>query len=201
MAQRNADHLNPSRPAHRFPHLEKVSLGDAIVQLRITLLGAQPAIWRQVLVPATEPLQSLHHTLQRAFGWQDCHLHEFVVRDRHYGSDTENDVMDEQTATLRDLVSAVGDTFIYEYDPGDEWIHEVVTEAILLADGGSYPRCVGGAMAGPPEDCGGPNGYADLSGALTDPSHGEHQRSRRWVGASFDPTVWDCDAINQALHV
>jgi hypothetical protein len=45
---------------------------------------------------------------------------------------------------------------IYEYDFYDGWVHDVRVEQIMALEAGrSYPRCVGGARARPPEDCGG----------------------------------------------
>lgn len=40
----------------------------------------------------------------------------------------------------------------YTYDFGDDWRHTVEAEEIVPADEGSYPRCVDGAAACPPED-------------------------------------------------
>ncbi|HKX32594.1 MAG TPA: hypothetical protein VJ302_33220, partial [Blastocatellia bacterium] len=43
----------------------------------------------------------------------------------------------------------------YEYDFGDCWRHEVTVEKIRPPqEGESYPQCIAGARACPPEDCG-----------------------------------------------
>ena len=90
---------------------------------------------------------------------------------------------------------------IYEYDFGDSWEHVVELEKILTPEpGASYPRCTAGKRSGPPEDCGGIWGYADLLDALADPSHPEHDNLLEWVGGEFDPELCDLEAINQALH-
>ena len=78
----------------------------------------------------------------------------------------------------------------YLYDFGDGWEHRVVLEKILPlpADGKAPPpRCTGGRRACPPEDCGGPWGYASLLEALADPKHPEHEQMREWVGGHYDP--------------
>ena len=52
----------------------------------------------------------------------------------------------------------------------------------------------------PPEDCGGPPGYAELLEVLANPTHEEHERLLRWVGRPFDPTEFDVVAVNVALQ-
>ena len=54
---------------------------SAIYELRITLKGTKPPIWRRVAVPAAITLGQLHQVIQIAMGWTDSHLHHFVLRD------------------------------------------------------------------------------------------------------------------------
>src|SRR5712692_965736 len=52
--------------------------------------------------------------------------------------------------------------FLYEYDFGDLWQHEVrVEEKLPLDRKMTYPMCIGGQRAGPPEDCGGPVAFLE----------------------------------------
>jgi hypothetical protein len=60
-------------------------------------------------------------------------------------------------------------------------------------------RCIDGENACPPEDVGGPGGYADFLAAIADPSHEEHAHLLAWVGGSFDPTRFDVTAVNLLL--
>jgi len=50
-----------------------------------------------------------------------------------------------------------------------------------------YPRCLAGARAWPPEDCGGAHGFAEFLQAIADPTHSGHQESLIWVGGRYDP--------------
>jgi hypothetical protein len=50
--------------------------------------------------------------------------------------------------------------FLYEYDFGDGWQHVVRVERRLSPEPRrTYPVCVGGQRAAPPEDCGGPGAF------------------------------------------
>ena len=139
-------------------------------------------------------------------GWEDAHLHEFVIRDEHYGVPGEEDIgprktRDERNYKLRDTVSAEGSQFAYNYDFGDYWQHVLVTEKTLPPqEGARYPVCLAGARACPPEDVGGIPGYEDFLEAMRDPQHPEHDEYREWIGGDFDPEAFDVDAVNQRLR-
>ena len=48
-----------------------------VFRLRIRLDGIEPAIWREIAVPARYSFWDLHVAIQDAMGWLDYHLHEF----------------------------------------------------------------------------------------------------------------------------
>jgi hypothetical protein len=77
------------------------SADTTIVNLKVTLRGAKPPIWRRLLVPSTMTLGDLHLAIQAAMGWEDCHLHAFDIDGRRYGDRrTVDDVADENRLTL-----------------------------------------------------------------------------------------------------
>ncbi len=135
-------------------------------------------------------------------GWTDTHLHAFRAPSGVYGvpdPDFPGDITNERGVRL-DKVAGEGDVLIYEYDFGDGWEHEIHVEAVEPADSAiRYPRCTGGERACPPEDCGGPPGYADLVAILNDPSHEEHAAMREWAGPDFEPERFDLEEINRLL--
>lgn len=55
-------------------------------QLRVVLRGVSPLVWRRLLVRADSSVADLHAVLQVVFGWDDDHLHRFVIHGVEYGS-------------------------------------------------------------------------------------------------------------------
>jgi len=99
--------------------------------------------------------------------------------------------IDERKVRLH-KVAALKSRLVYEYDFGDGWTHDNLVEKVLPPDPGvAYPRCIAGARACPPEDCGGVWGYADLLDALADPNHELHEEKKEWLGEDFDPEAFD----------
>lgn len=183
----------------------KAKKARAVFQLQVRLRDIEPVIWRRIHVWEDVRLPQLHRVFQMLFNWEDYHLHDFVVGRRVYSvPDPDDDlnerkVIDEKGVPLSRIVDRVGDTFVYSYDFGDDWHHGVLLEAILLPEPGAfYPRCIAGARNGPPEDAGGPYGYARYLEALSDPDHEEHADLLAWRGP-FDPEEFPLDRINASL--
>jgi hypothetical protein len=57
-----------------------------------------------------------------------------------------------------------------------------------------------GENACPPEDIGGPHGYAKFLEAITDPEHEEHEPCFRWIGGVWDPKGFEVNRINRELR-
>lgn len=128
-------------------------------------------------VPAGVLLPELHDLLQVAVGWTDSHLHQFVADGVRYGmpdTDAFDDERDETGVRLRALPAR----FVYLYDFGDGWEHEVE----VIGTGGDRPGVVAGEGACPPEDVGGPHGYADFLEVLANARNPEHDHLRNWAG-------------------
>lgn len=143
--------------------------GAIVFQVRVTLLGITPAVWRRFLLPGNTKLEQVHECIQGAFGWENCHLHEFEIAGKRYGdpdaADGDREITSERgtKSKLKFFDLKAGDKFLYVYDFGDDWRHELEVEAILPPDpDGYYPSCIAGARACPPEDCGGVPGYLRL---------------------------------------
>jgi len=176
---------------------------DLAYQLHIQLAYIEPTIWRRIAVSGQITLFTLHQMLQVGMGWENYNLHQFVVGTTRYGeldSEYELPKKDERRARLRTVAREVGAKFIYEYDFGDGWRHVITVEDIQpMNDYIVVPRCLDGARACPPEDCGGIGGYAHLLEALRDRRHPEHKELRAWVGKHFDPELFSLQQVNSAL--
>jgi hypothetical protein len=185
---------------------KKTAVLPGIYQLKVTLLGTNPPVWRRLVVPANMTLAQLHDVLQSAMGWEDSHMHEFSVGHRRFGRPSPEDrlmgmpsVENERMVDLSSVLGRVGAKAIYTYDFGDSWEHGIVLEKRLPADPNMmYPVCVDGQLACPPEDCGGIPGFYDLVEALSDPSHKRHEEMLDWIG-EFDPQAFSVDKVNQVL--
>lgn len=184
--------------------LRGVRSAPPIYQLRIELLDVEPTIWRRILVPAAIKLNKLHVVLLWTMGWAGGHLHEFIIGHDHYGEsdpdfDTAPRLQRDDRATLATALGA-RKYFTYLYDYGDGWEHRVTIEQVLPPDSAlKSPLCLEGANACPPEDVGGPPGYADFLEAINDPTHEEHETLLEWCGGSFDPTAFRLEHINAIL--
>ena len=177
-----------------------------IYQLKITLRDIRPPVWRRVQVPSDITLAKLHRIIQMAMGWYDSHLHQFIVGEKYYGVPSIDDVSeleleDERRARLNQVLSKPKKTIVYEYDFGDGWEHTILLEKILPPDPAiRYPRCIDGARACPPEDCGGTGGYENFLAAIRDPDHEEHDEYLEWIGGEFDPEEFDLEEFDTALR-
>ncbi|MBF6613855.1 MAG: plasmid pRiA4b ORF-3 family protein [Chloroflexi bacterium] len=178
----------------------------AIYQLKVTLKESKPPIWRRIQVPGSITLAKLHRVLQVVMGWEDYHLHQYIVDDVYYGTrdpDFEaigTETVNERGVKLYQIAPDVGSRFVYEYDFGDGWQHQIVVEKLLPAKAGAtYPVCIAGKRACPPEDVGGVWGYSDFLQVIRNPSHSERDEMLEWAGGEFDPEAFDPDDINDAL--
>lgn len=137
-----------------------------VYQFRVYLREISPAIWRRLLLRSDQTMADLHYAVQIAMGWEDDHLHRFIIRGKEYGITyvgghgfTDN----PQEVKLGDFQFRKYERFLYEYDFGDLWQHEIRLEKTLPVESDkSYPFCLAGSRQAPPENCGGPWAFMAL---------------------------------------
>lgn len=173
-------------------------------RLKVTLRQVKPPVWRRIVVKSELTLGELASVLEAAMGWFGGHLHAFEVDGARYGTpdpDWGMDDLDENGFRLGDVLPKVGMKVRWDYDFGDGWEHDVVVEGITMPERGvEYPLCLAGRRACPPEDCGGPWGYADLLDALADPDHPDHEDLSEWAPLDFDPAFFDIEEMTQEMR-
>lgn len=179
-----------------------------VVQIKVKLRGvSKPPVWRRLQLRADTRVDRLHEAIEAASGWQGHHMHVFSRGPDEFGvPDPEFGFIDERAVSLGQLIGAVGDRLGYTYDFGDDWEHEIVVEDLLDADPDArYPILLAAKGACPPEDCGGPWGYAELKEILADPTHEQHQEMLDWLGlddaSGFDPSAVAADDLEDELAV
>ena len=180
---------------------------QANYQIKVTLLGSKPPIWRRLLVSSGMNLAQLHDVIQLAMGWYDSHLHEFTIEGERFGPPDpfggdmgEPPPLSEKATKLSAVLGWKGAKGRYTYDFGDGWEHQIVVEKILPPDPEvECPVCTAGKLRCPPEDCGGLHGYYNLLEAIADPGNEEHDHLLEWLGGPFDPEEFSIEETNTRL--
>ncbi len=177
-----------------------------VFQIKVSLRDIRPPIWRRILVDGETNLHALHGILQEVMGWADCHLYAFEVGGKQYIDpetleDPFGDWADARSITLAGCRRKKNTRFRYMYDFGDGWEHDLLIEDVLPADPStSHPICVKGRRACPPEDCGGPWGYAGVLDAVRAPEDPSNADLVEWLPDEFDPEAFDLELINARLR-
>lgn len=180
-----------------------IDSNDQVYQLKVTLKGSKPPIWRKVLVRANVTLGHLHEIIQAVMPWENCHLHEFLVSNEHYGEphpEFGDMMLDEDDISLAQAARKEKKKFTYIYDFGDGWQHEILMEKILQPEERiDYPVCTAGKNACPPEDSGSLWGYYNKLAIMNDPNHPDHDDIMEWMPEDWDSTFFDIDQVNKRL--
>jgi len=194
----------PRIPIKKGGKMNESKKAKLVLQIKISLKGIKPQIWRRVLVPTDFSLHQLHLVIQAAMGWENYHLYNFEINGQEFGLPDEEDLfemIDSRNVKLDSLfLKGIVSNISYIYDFGDNWEHNIKIEKVIPEDPNEfYPKCIAGKRACPPEDCGGVYGYYNLLEILSDPSNEEYEETKEWVGEDFDPEKFDIEEINSML--
>lgn len=167
----------------------------------------KPPVWRRVVVPETATFAYFHEIIQAAFGWHNSHLYQFS-KTGYYSNefiglifeDDDDDPFamhlkrDASKVRLSEIFDAAGQKYVYIYDFGDDWTHQItleaITDAVVIT-----PELLAGKGACPPEDCGGTWGYENLRNILSEKKHPEHKETKEWLGLKAREE-WDANYID-----
>jgi len=183
----------------------RAKMGKAF-QLDVRLEGVEPKVFRQLIIPANLYLVDLHKILQVGIGWLNHHLHGF----EHNGTtflppDATNEM---GTVAYTDLpvhqfLRKQGDQLLYIYNFESAWRHLITVEDILEESKIDHPLpyCRNGAGAAPPEDIGGPEGYADMLAALANSKHPRHNMYKEYLGGvTWLPDDFERNDVNELFQ-
>lgn len=165
---------------------------------------SKPPVWRRILISENTTFYDFHLAIQIAFGWENDHMFQFSPQGyrsypmiKEFFNDGLDDFMergrgqvfDAMESKLIDFFLSEKQKYVYIYDFGDDWKHEITLEKIL-PEHLLYPQVIGGKGQCPPEDCGGPWAYEGLKDILADSKHPDHNSMREWLGLDKGES-WD----------
>lgn len=199
---------------------DRIFSSEALI-LHMKLKLENSNVWRRVIVPKNITFTELHQTLQIVFGWQDYHLHEFIIykaKPKDLNKTMRSDdnslphiklvsheevlqydsVVPMKVETGEKLVDYLPAEITYTYDLGDNWQHSIVIEQMIDNYDKNHPTCLAGEGNAPPEDVGGEPGYEEFLKSIADPTHPEFWHMKQW-GISQGYEEFDIEMINRKL--
>ncbi|MEM9919673.1 MAG: plasmid pRiA4b ORF-3 family protein [Bacteroidota bacterium] len=177
-------------------------MAQIVYQIKILLEGSKPPIWRRIEMNPETTLSDFHKIIQTSMGWMNGHLHHFIVDGEFYNPPSEWDEFgnDYTGIKVKDILVEEGQNIRYEYDFGDSWLHQIKLEKIKKkGEKVSYPRCIKGKRACPPEDCGGIWGYMELVQIMKNKKHESYEDMYEWLGRELTPEHFEIERVNDKL--
>lgn len=154
-------------------------------------------------------LDEFHEHIQTAMGWTNSHLHRFKIDGDLYGDPMlmgagfgESHGVDSTRILISTILPKSGERFkfVYEYDFGDSWNHDILFEGCLQKKSGKrYPLCLEGERACPPEDVGGIDGFRECLNVIANPNHKQHDEFMKWAG-DFEPETFDAKRVTNRMR-
>ena len=124
-----------------------------IYRVHVSLREIDPAIWRRIELSRQTTLKQFHRVLQIVMGWENQHLHEYIIEGQRYGTpdpayNDPGEVLRETGVRLATVLPELGAQILYLYDFGDYWQHDIRLEAVSppVSDV-TYPRLLDGARS------------------------------------------------------
>lgn len=172
------------------------------IQFRIVLFGTEKPIWRRFIVPDTISLKKFHEVIQAVMGWENEHPFSFTlgreVFNVSFRKDIEDALQEFNAVKVRSFFYKPGACGQYEYDFGDGWSHIIVMESFCTPGSQKY-LCVDGAMACPPENVGGLQGYSDLCQKAKTRKSGKGDTAKGDLKPDYNPEAFDLKEVNAKL--
>ena len=197
-------------------------------QIKITLVGSSPLIWRKVIVPADITFKRLHDVIQFSMGWKNYHLYDFNIRKENIIITGDEERIAEyefyskmkltkkndphgfiaNTLKVKPMLSSKVkiDKYLkeeqsieYIYDFGDYWKHDITLEKVIDDYQYGYPICVDADGGCPPEDVGGILGYMEFLDVMNDKNNPEYENLKEWAESQGYEDDFDIVYVNAIM--
>ncbi|MGL4994372.1 MAG: IS1096 element passenger TnpR family protein [Bacteroidales bacterium] len=178
-------------------------------QLKLSIDGSLPTIWRELKVRSTMSLHSLHEAILVVMEWHGFHAYEFdhagmLYRNPQDGGKHVKSLQSSHRYSVGNLIDKQGQVLRYRYDFADNWRVTIILEAILPIEESVVPKCSGGELAPPFDDCGGIEEYSHILELLSKKQGKEYFELKEWLKEmqleDFDPNSLDLEEINWELE-
>ena len=154
--------------AHRPEQCRLYTLEVSLLSGPITekFADKNPVVSRTIQLRGDQTLEDLHHAIFDAFDRYDEHMFEFqfgkkpmdpkarryVLADELENEQPNTPIGSVDDTTIESLALKVGDRFVYWFDFGDDWWHQINVEAIEdKVPAGKYPKVTKKVGKSPPQ--------------------------------------------------
>lgn len=172
-------------------------------QLKITVLGSKPPIWRRITIPQELSFNALHNAIQYLFGFDGYHLHDFTIPSLNLRIACAYECNDEMCDDISDEIQlitllSVGMKLKYNYDFGDDWQMKIDIEKEIEQDQNHVIllKAKGDNLM---EDSGGIWGYYNNVEILNDKKHSDYKMIKELLGDLSD-YCFDFEETQQKLN-
>jgi hypothetical protein len=188
-----------------------MAITDSLL-IRVTLQDVEPAVWRTLNVPNSKDLLSLAVSSFLSFGWDADAPFHFVLPN---GGKVVDPTQWSKLSTIEQIDKAPANaweqnlwlyfesgplTLVYETEI--PWTLELTMDAHATERDGEEPIFVAyGAMAGPPQWCGGKEGYRFLCDTIADPERPGYSDVVERLYVAFNPTFFSVAFANDRIGV
>ena len=163
-------------------------------QLKITLKGTSPPVWRRIWIPADMTFRNLHEAIQYLFGWMDYHLYDFEIAREHVkilcddgeAFEFERDTVFKDMDTPLHTYLKEKMKLVYTYDYGDNWEHVILVEK-QSEEAQSQIRLLKWKQDNLAEDAGNVDGYQEIVAKAADETNEEHEKMKNWLEMQHIP--------------
>lgn len=188
-----------------------MAITDSLL-IRVTLQDVEPTVWRTLNVPNSKDLLSLAVASFLSMGWDADAPFHFVLPN---GGKVVDPTQWSKLSTIEQMDNAPANAteqnlWLYfeagplklVYETEIPWTLELTMDARTTERDGDEPIFVAyGAMAGPPQWCGGKEGYRFLCETLADPESPDYSHVVERLYVAFNPTFFSVAFANDCIGV